>query len=218
MALCVGFAVTLAMTGLQGIGTAEDGSPATVLLLMIVTMSLYSLLFAALTHWALTGQPRARMVGTARLVRARKHVRTYRWLSGRSGSSGEVLQLLITAAIAIGLLVTRPEGLPLGALLALTVAAMATAWIGSVMTFAVEYAAEDAHGDAFDLPGGPAHERDLSDYVYGAVLIQASSGASDLVPITSAARRIVRNHVILAHVTSTILLTLAVSALLTTLT
>lgn len=64
----------------------------------------------------------------------------------------------------------------------------------------------------------PAHARDLSDYVYGAVLIQASSGASDLVPITSAARRIVRNHVILAHVTSTILLTLAVSALLTTLT
>ncbi|GAA1288909.1 hypothetical protein GCM10009590_15190 [Brachybacterium alimentarium] len=53
--------------------------------------------------------------------------------------------------------------------------------------------------------------------MYGAVLIQASSGASDLVPITSAARRIVRNHVILAHVTSTILLTLGVSALLTTL-
>ena len=46
-------------------------------------------------------------------------------------------------------------------------------------------------------------------------MIQASSGASDLVPLRPSARRLVRDHVILAHVTSTIIITLGVSALLT---
>ena len=82
------------------------------------------------------------------------------------------------------------------------------------MTFAVEYAAEDAHGDAFELAGTPGHERTLADYVYGAVLIQAANG-TDLAPTTPGARRLVRDHVILAHVSSTIIITLGVSALLT---
>lgn len=92
---------------------------------------------------------------------------------------------------------------------------MSAAWIAAVVTFAVEYAAEDARGDAFHLSGTPVDERVLADYVYGAVLVQAVVGPSGLGPRTAAARSLVRGHVILAHVTCTIIITLGVSAVLT---
>lgn len=206
--------VIVPMLGGPGLSGGDEDLSA-VLLLLIVAISLHSLLFSGLTYYALTGQPRARFVGAARLSRARKQVQLYQWSPGRSGASSEVLQLLITAALAIGLLVTRPAGVPIQILLVVTVGAVITAWIGTVMTFAVEYAAEDAHGEAFAMAGTSGPDRILSDYVYGAVMIQASSGASDLVPLRPGARRLVRNHVILAHVTSTIIITLGVSALLT---
>lgn len=185
------------------------------LVLMIIITALYGLVFSVLTYYALQGQPRQRLVATARLLRARKHVPAYQLLSGRSGPSGEVLQLVIIAGVAIVLLATRPESFPASTLLALTVASIVVAWIGSVMTFAVEYIAEDAHGQGFTLPGSPAPERALEEYVYAAVLVQASSGSSEFVPLTSSARRTLRNHVILAHVMSTIILTLGVSVVIT---
>lgn len=185
------------------------------LLLMIIIMSLYSLTFAALTYYALRGQPRQRLVATARLPRVRKHVGLYQWISGRSGPSGEVLQLVLIAGVAIVLLATRPESFPVSTLLGMTVASIVIAWIGSVMTFAVEYIAEDSHGEGFDLPATPAARRTLDEYLYAAVLVQASSGSSEFIPLTSSARRTVRNHVILAHVMSTIILTLGVSVVIT---
>lgn len=205
--------VVVPALGGPGLEDGDEGLSA-VLLLLIVAISLYSLLFSGLTYYALADQPRARLVGTARLSRVRKHVLLYRLSFGRGGAGDEVMQLLFTAALAIGLLVTRPDGVPIQVLLVVTAGAVITAWIGTVMTFAVEYAAEDSRGDAFALVGSSGPDRMFSDYLYGAVLIQASSGASDLVPLTPPARRLVRTHVILSHITSTIILTLGVSALL----
>jgi len=84
-----------------------------------------------------------------------------------------------------------------------------------VVTFAVEYTAEDADGTAFTLPGTEGTERTFQDYVHGTVLIQASSGSSDLAPRTSRARRLVRHQVVLAYVMTTIITTLGVSAVIT---
>lgn len=200
--------------GLTGEAPRESQITA-LLLLLIIVISLYSLLFAALTWWALREQPRSRLVGVARLPRARRSVPFYSMLLGRSGAGGEVLQLVLTAGIAILLLMLRPEGVPVLFLLVLTVGAIVTAWIGAVMTYTVEYIAEDAHGDAFALAGTPTLRRGLDDYGYAAVLIQTSAGPADLGPLTASARRLVRDHVILAHVTSTIIITLAVSAVIT---
>lgn len=206
--------VLLLASSIPGADSAEVRL-ALFLILFIVTVSVYSLTFTGLTLWVLTGQPRHRMVAAARLPRARRHVRFYRWYMGRSSSFSEVMQMLLIAVVAALLLIIPPPGMPITALLALTAAALVTAWIGTVMTFAVEYAAEDSHATAFALPGTTGPERTISDYVYGAVLIQASSGAGDFTPLTIPARRLVRDHVILAHVTSTIIITLGVSAVVT---
>lgn len=185
------------------------------LILLIVMISVYTLAIAGLTLWSLSGQPRRRMVAAARLPRARRAVRFYRWYMGRSSAFSEVVQMLMMAVIAVLLLISPPPEVPITALLVLTVAAVITAWIGSVVTFAVEYAAEDSRGTAFSLPGTDGPDRAIGDYVYGAVLIQASSGAGELTPLTAAGRRLVRHQVILAHVTSTIIITLGVSAVIT---
>lgn len=195
-----------------------DERLAPLLVVIIVTTSVYSLLFAVLTYAALRGRPRRELLATARLTRVRRGVPEYRWLVGRAGAWSEVLQLLLVAALAAVLLATQPERLSLTALLLLTIGALASAWIAAVVTFALEYAAEDAHGEAFSLAGTPVPERVLADYVYGAVLVQTSAGPSDLGPRTAAARSLVRGHVILAHVTSTIIITLGVSAVLTVVT
>ena len=215
LSVVIGLGIVLALAAnLTGIGSTEMELPL-LLILLIVVMSVYSLAFAGLTLWALTDQPRHRMLAAARLPRARRHVRFYRWYMGRSSSFSEVMQMLMMAVIAALLLIVPPPEVPIAALLALTAVAVVTAWIGTVVTFAAEYAAEDSCGTAFTLPGTTGPERTIGDYVYGAVLIQASSGTGDLTPLTAPARRLVRHHVILAHVTSTIIVTLGVSAVVT---
>jgi hypothetical protein len=187
------------------------------LMVVIVMISLYALSYAGMTLYALAGQPRARMVAAARLPRARRHVSFYRSYVGRRTALSEVLQMLLIAVLAVVLLMMPPPWVPVEAMLALTVAAVITAWISAVATFAVEYAAEDAHGRAFALPGTAGRERTVHDYLYGALLIQTTSGTGEMVPLTASARRIVRRHVVLAYVMSTIIITLGVSAVVTAL-
>lgn len=57
----------------------------------------------------------------------------------------------------------------------------------------------------------------MRDYVYAATLIQTTAGVGDFLPRTSAARKLVRNQAVLAHVTATILITLGVSVVVTAL-
>lgn len=216
-ALVATVAAMIAVPPLRLVGEGpREQQIAALLMLLIVAVSLYSLLFTGLTLWSLQHQGRTRLVAVARLSRARRGVRLYSALLGRTDALSEAMQLVVTAGIAILLLTTRPDGVPLQFLLALTVASIITAWIGAVVTFALAYVAEDAHGTAFALPGTPGPERGLEEYVYAAVLIQTSAGASDLAPLTTSARGIVRDQAILSHVTSTILITLAVSAVITT--
>lgn len=215
LAVVVGVAAMLPVSG----SVQEAGGPATrlplVLILLIVMLSASSLAYAGVTLWVMRDLPRRRLVAAARLPRARRAVRAYRWYLGRSSAVSEVVQMLVMAALSAWLLIVAPPGMSTPALLALTAAAVVSAWLGTVVTFAVEYVAEDSDGTAFALPGTVGTERTLQDYVHGAVLIQASSGSSDLSPRTSRARRLVRHQVVLAYVMTTIITTLGVSAVIT---
>lgn len=219
LSLLIGVGLVLTLSaGLNIRGAGGETELSLLMIMLIVMMSVYSLAFAGLTLWALSDQPRHRMLAAARLPRARRHVRFYRWYMGRSSAFSEVTQMLMMAVLAALLLIVPPPEVPIAALLALTAIAVVTAWIGTVVTFAAEYAAEDSRGTAFSLPGTVGPDRTIGDYVYGAVLIQASSGTGDLTPLTAPARTLVRSHVILAHVTSTIIVTLGVSAVVTAVT
>lgn len=188
------------------------------LLMLIVVITTYSLAYGVLTYLALRRQPRTATIALARLGHARRHVPVYKYVIGRSGPVGEVVQIMGTALVSIVLLALRPPEFAVALLLGFTAVALVCTWISTVLTFALQYAAADAHGEAFAFPATPAAERGLEEYLYAAVVIQAAPGPSGVEPITREARRLVRNHVILAHTTSTIIITLAVSVVITALT
>ena len=196
--------------------TTEDPRERIILLtlLLVLVGSIYFMVTALLVLLVMRGMPRARQVALARLPRARLSVRWYRWVGGSSGPVGNVVSLVVNAVAASLLLIIRPGGVSVTYLLLLTAGAIITVWISTVVTYAMEYMAQDARGDAFSLPGTPGPERTFSDYLYAAVVVQASSGTVEFVPVTTPARRIVRNHVILAHVISTVLISLGVSVVI----
>lgn len=198
---------------------ADDQADATAaaMLITVATVAAFGVINAALTYWAATGVSRNRLVASMRLLRVQRYRRLYRWVTGYGGPVMEVLQLMLSAGIAIALMVMKPPGIAIPILLAFTIGALASAWIGSVMTYALEYVAEDAWGDAFDLHATPGPERSMRDYVYAATLIQTTAGVGDFLPRTSAARKLVRDQAVLAHVTVTILITLGVSVVVTAL-
>ena len=212
-ALAGGGLVLLLAHGMRPL--AQEARVPLFLILLIVMMSLSSLLFAGLTWWSLRDLPRERLAAAARLPRARRAVRVYRWYMARSSALSEALQMLLMAVIATVLLILPPPGVPVSALLALTVGAVVAAWLSAAVTFALEYAAEDAHGTAFSLSGTAPQERSFEEYLHGAVQIQASAGPADLGPLTAPARRLVRHQVVLAYVMTTIITTLGVSAVIT---
>lgn len=179
-----------------------------------VVGTVYNGLLSVLVLVAMQRQTRLRQVAVARLSRARTRSALYRNLIGRTGALSDVLMLLVMALLAITMVLTRPPEVPVSALLALTALAVVVVWVGTVVTFSLEYLAEDTHGEAFDLPGAPVHERMFEDYLHGAVLVQTAIGSDGLAPQTRPARRTLRNHAILAHLTSTIVLSLTVSTVL----
>lgn len=188
------------------------------IILTVLVIAAYSMLFTGLTLLALRHQPRQRLLAVARLPRARRQVRFYRYFGARSSAFGEVLQVMLIAILAIAMLLMRPSSVPLELLLMLTIGSISTAWLSSVVTFALEYAAADAHGDGFDLNGTPPDERGLPEYLYAAVLVQTSSGPTDLVPRTRPARGLVRSQALLAYVMNTIIVAMGVSVVLTVFT
>lgn len=185
------------------------------IIIMVVIVGMYSLLFAGLTVLALHGQSRERLLAVARLPHARKQVRLYRDFGARSSAAGEAMQVMLIAALAVAMLALRPQVVPLELLLVLTIGSVVAAWLSTVVTFALEYAAADAHGEGFDLPFTPAPERNLSEYLYAAVLVQTASGSTEMVPRTRRARTLIRSQAVLAYVMNTIIITVGVSVLVT---
>lgn len=195
----------------------QDGELATVLFALVLVVSIYALVYAGLTWSCLRRLPRRELLVTARLGRARQAVRWYRWLGGRAGVGNEALQLVVVAGLAILLFSLRPTGLGLLTMLLLTTLAIGSAWIGCTVAFAVEYAAEDAHEDAFTTPGAETDRRTFEDYLHLAILVQTTNGPADILPCTRSARRLVRVQSVLAYIMSTVILAVGVSVLLTAL-
>lgn len=186
--------------------------------LFIAVTTLYSLLSTALTHWVRRHLDRRELVVMARLDRARTSVAWFRWVHGRTGARSEAVQMLVTCAVAVLVLLTRPAEVAVAIPLLATAGAVVAAWLSCVVGFAGEYAAEDAHGTALDMPGVPVAERGYEEYLDLAVLVQTTSGPPGVAGLTRPARRSLRSQSVLAHVMSTVIISLAVSVVLTALT
>lgn len=170
---------------------------------------------AALTHLAMSTLEPRRLVPVARLTRARRASAWLRFVSGRSSLSSETGQLLLITVVVILVLARRPEGLPMPLLLGITVLSILATWYSTVVNFAVEYAAEDSRGDALDIPGDDRPGFDL--YFHTALMMQTSSSIGDVVPLTAGSRRLMHTQAVIAHITNSVVIALAVSVIITAL-
>lgn len=124
---------------------------------------------------------------------------------------------MIVAGLATLLFSLRPTGVSLLTMLLLTTLAIGSAWVCCTVAFAVEYAAGDAHDDAFTTPTAEPDRRSFEDYLHLAILVQTTNGPADILPCIRPARRLVRVQSVLAYIMSTVILAVGVSVLLTAL-
>lgn len=180
----------------------------------VIAITVYAASFALLTHWTFHRLPRRDVVIAARLARARRASAWLRWVSGRGSVSSEALGLVMLAVLAIVLLLLSESGPYRVVLLVTTIAAILCTWYSTAVTLAVEYAAEDGHGDAIELS---APQRGFDEYLYVSMIVQVSGSANESVPLTSGARRLVRLQALLGHVMTSVVVALGISVVITVL-
>lgn len=181
---------------------------------VVIAITLYAASFALLTHWTFHRLPRRDLVISARQARARRASAWVRWVSGRGSVGAEALGLVLLAVLAIVLLLLSEAGPYRLLLLVTTIAAILCTWYSTAVTLAVEYAAEDCHGDAFELATA---QRGFDEYLYVSMIVQVSGSANESVPLTRGARRLVRLQALLGHVMTSVVVALGISVVITVL-
>ncbi|MDO5662055.1 MAG: DUF1345 domain-containing protein [Brachybacterium sp.] len=216
LALYVGMPLTMFLPNVEYVGLADDERRAPIVAIIVVVIAgLTSLFSSILTHLALRTMDRADFLAQVRVKRIQTSSRRMRWMTGRTTARSEAVQLIILTAVVIFITAMRPPDLNLAMLLTVSIGAVIATWIGCVVSFAVEYAAIDAHCDGFEFSGDV--ERRYPDYLYGAVLLQTSASPSGMRPLSAGARRSVQAQAVLAQIMNTVILALGVSVVVTTL-
>lgn len=133
------------------------------------------------------------------------------WVSAGGGAvgwavSGAAVTMWTLVALALSSATPAPATVWAGIAVVPASAAMI------VVSFALHYARLDAVDRAFAFPGEAAPR--FADYLYLAVQVSTTFGGSDVVAVTTRARRSIGFHSILASVFNTVLVALFVSVLL----
>lgn len=179
--------------------------------LTFFSLACYGPLYLLLTHFAFRGlegrafRDRLRTSATqSRLVRM--------LLVG--GPKSWAIGIAVLGCIAVGSVVLDPEARSNVFSLAASLALLAGTWVLLVAIYAVEYARAWANGDAFRFPGDQDAPLRLADFIYLAVQISTTFSSSDVEAQTTAARRMVTAHSIVAFAYNTVIVAVFVSALL----
>lgn len=119
------------------------------------------------------------------------------------------VQVSAMALVVVTLLVLLPWWREHAVVLTLALVMVAASWLDMVVSFALHYAAID-RGD-LDFPGDES--RTFSDYLYLAVTVQATFGLPDVSALTSAMRRQLTLHTVLAFLFNTVILAVVITLL-----
>ena len=124
------------------------------------------------------------------------------------------IQVSAMALVAVALLVAVPSLREHQLLLGTALAMVVACWADMVISFALHYATIDDGG--FDFPSRTEgqDERTFGDYLYLAVTVQATFGPPDVAVTTSALRRQLSVHTVLAFLFNTVNLAVIVTLML----
>ncbi|WP_203567519.1 DUF1345 domain-containing protein [Aestuariimicrobium ganziense] len=178
----------------------------------------FSLTHAITTWWAHRGRQgeslRSALVADPDSYRQRSPLAEFVVGTGAHSFSSS---LAIMALIAVMALVIYPELRRDALVLGFGVALLAVVWFDVIITYAVHYARLDlTRGGGLRFPNeDESAEPSFVDYQYLATGVQATFGTTDVTVTTTAMRRTVRNHALLAFVFNSVIVALVVSLVLT---
>ncbi len=177
--------------------------------LLIVT-AVSSVFYVSLTWAVLKAASPAQL--RVWLEATRPRTRLARWGATLSGTGPAVaMQWSVLATAAVLVFLVWPELLSDSVTMVLCVVVVATAWIVTVMAYAVHYARFDQLTGAFAFPDQTP--RVFMDYVYLAVQVQSTFGTSDVSVTDSTARSIVTGHTLVSFAFNTIVIALLLTVL-----
>lgn len=156
----------------------------------------------------LTAEARGRR---ARVRRLREQLWDRWWRADVPAWSVQVSALALAVVVLIIAVPTLRDS-PL--LLACTLAMVAGSWANIVVMYAIHYARADLRSPSLDFAGDDP--RAFVDYLYFALMIQATFGTTDITVLTTAMRRTVMVQTCLAFLFNTVIVALVVSLILGT--
>lgn len=134
-----------------------------------------------------------------------------RWMHAKPGTDVAVTFSLLALLGAVGLAVLG--GPDRSATLSVAIVVLVvTAWITVVVTYAADYARRQHRDGGLDVPGGGP--RGFSDVLYFSAGVSTTFGGTDVTVVTSAMRRAVLTHSLLAFCFNTVIVALLISTLL----
>lgn len=127
-----------------------------------------------------------------------------------AGGSGPTWAILITV-VAFSVIVTAAQerGSTTRLVIALIAITIATSWMTITFSFALHYARRDIEVGGLEFDGDD--EPVFSDYIYLAICCSATFGTTDTTILTSAMRRTVSVHGVIAFVLNTVVVAVLIS-------
>ena len=124
----------------------------------------------------------------------------------------QVSILMVVLMVAVFVTPSLRSDLTIGVLAAATVA---TSWVLTVVSYAVEYARADHRQPGLAFPGDERPR--FGDYVYHAVTVNATFATSDVVVVSGAMRRLTTTHTLIAFGFNSVILAMLITLLTVTL-
>ncbi len=194
----------------------EPASAAFVTGVYFVAWILFCVVYSALTWHALRLADGLTLATWLRETEGqRRSRRRSESLYGTGGPAGAVM-LCSIALVAVLVTAALPELRDHPASLGLAVAVVATSWCLLVVVYALHYARESTRSGGLDFPGlAEGDAPDFSDFFYLATSVATGFATADVSVRTTAMRREVTIHTLIAFAFNTVVVALLVSLLIT---
>lgn len=206
LAAVVGVGLSIVAVGL----VPDDGGAARIVLRVVSAWCLMALLHSAMTLLVFRGLTGSQLQHVLELDDSGRPQRKAG--RGTRTSSGWSVELSAFSLVVVGALVLVPslrESIPL---LVVSLVMVVASWADVVAVYAVRYTHLDTLKPVIRFPG--ESERTFGDYLYLAVAVQTTFGATDVAIADSEARSVLTRHTLLAFAFNSVIVALLVSLLL----
>ena len=180
----------------------------------VLSVLLFSFVLYEILTWHTLRRATASQLSTwiTKTTPTKPPTRLVRALNGGDATSWSA-QSAVFALLVVIVLTFVPALRQDGLVVSMGLLVVIASWALVIFSYAAHYARENVNASALDFPG--ADPPVWSDYLYLSVQVSTTFSASDVTVVSTAMRRNVTAHCLIAFVFNTVIVALVVSALLT---